>query len=121
MHELSIAQSIVEIVNEHVKTQGADRVDRITLRVGALSCVHKSALEFSFDLVTKETILSGAKLTFIDVPVTIYCPSCEEEVELPGIQRFRCPTCNTLSGDIRRGKELDIESIELRSSEKVRA
>lgn len=35
------------------------------------------------------------------------------EVELPGIQRFRCPHCDTPSGDIRQGRELEIESIEI--------
>ena len=115
MHELSIAQSIVEIVTEAVRDQSAERVESITLRVGALSCVHQQALEFSFELVAKDTPVAGAKLVFIDVPVAIYCPSCECEVELPGIQRFRCPTCDTPSGDIRRGKELDIETIEVSS------
>ena len=113
MHELSIANSLVEIATQHARDAGADRIDAVTLRIGALSCVHKSALEFSFELVTQDTMLAGAKLKIIDVPVSIYCPKCEIEVCLPGIQSFRCPTCDTPSADIRQGKELDIESIEI--------
>ncbi len=113
MHELSIANSLVELATEHATQAGADRITSITLRIGALSCVHKSALEFSFELVTQGTLLEGARLRIIDVPVTIFCVPCEQEVELPGIQSFRCPLCNTPSADIRQGKELDIDSIEI--------
>jgi hydrogenase nickel incorporation protein HypA/HybF len=113
MHELSIANSIVEIATEHASDAGAEKVKSITLRIGALSCVHKSALEFSFELVTRDTILDGAKLVIIEVPVTVFCSPCDQEVPLPGIQSFRCPICNTPSADIRQGKELDIDSIEI--------
>ena len=113
MHELSIANSIVEIATEHAVEAGATRINSITLRVGALSCVHKSALEFSFELVTKETILEGAILKVIDIPVSIFCDPCGREVMLPGIQSFRCPVCDTPSAAIRQGRELDIDSIEI--------
>jgi len=113
MHELSIANSIVEIATEYATDNGAIEISSITLRLGALSCVHKSALEFSFELMTKDTLLQGAELKFIDVPVSVFCQPCNREVELPGVQCFRCPVCDTPSGDIRRGKELDIETIEI--------
>ena len=113
MHELSIANSLVEIASEHARESGAESIQSITLRIGALSCVHKSALEFSFELVTKDTMLEGARLEFIDVPVSIYCEPCKREVQLPGIQRFRCPDCDTPSADIRQGKELDVETIQI--------
>ena len=113
MHELSIANSIVEIATDHARNHGADKIQAITLRVGALSCVHKSALEFSFELVTKETMLEGARLHFIDVPVAIFCENCSREVELTGIQCFHCPDCDTPSSDIRQGQELHIDTIEV--------
>jgi hydrogenase nickel incorporation protein HypA/HybF len=113
MHELSIANHLVEIVTELAENEGAQTITSVTLRIGALSCVHTRALEFSFELVTKDTPLEGAVLKIIEVPVTIFCPECNREVELAGIQRFRCPLCDTPSSDIRQGKELDIESIEV--------
>ena len=118
MHELSIANSLVEIATEYLAEERVENdessvVKSITLRIGALSCVHKSALDFSFELVTKDTPLEGAELKIIDVPVAIFCKSCEHEIDLPGIQRFRCPVCDTPSADIRRGKELDIDTIEI--------
>jgi Zn finger protein HypA/HybF involved in hydrogenase expression len=34
-------------------------------------------------------------------------------MELPGIQRLACPACGTPTGDIRAGRELDLETIEV--------
>ncbi len=119
MHELSIANSIVEIASEHATAAGAACINSITLRIGALSCIHKSALEFSFELVTKETILEGAVLEIIEVPVRIYCDPCGREVQLPGIQSFRCPICATPSAAIRQGRELDIDSIQFTEDKKT--
>jgi hydrogenase nickel incorporation protein HypA/HybF len=113
MHELSIANSLVEIATEHAISAGAEKIKTITLRIGALSCVHQDALEFSFELITKDTMLEGAILEIIHVPVSVFCIPCNQEIELPGIQSFRCPLCNTPSPDIRTGKELDVESIEI--------
>lgn len=113
MHELSIANSLVELALEHAKDSGNVRVQQINLRIGALSCVHRDALMFSFDLVTADTALTGAKLHITDLPVVIYCPKCEVLQELPGVQAFHCPECQTPSADIRQGQELEIESIEV--------
>jgi hydrogenase nickel incorporation protein HypA/HybF len=113
MHELSIATSIVEIAGEYARREGGGRVTGVTLRIGRLSCVHEDALRSSFDLVTEGTPLAGASLDVIEVPVRIWCAICKAEVELPGIQRFACPACGHLSGNIRAGRELDIESIQI--------
>lgn len=113
MHELSIAHSLVEVATEHARAHGAAGIRTIRLRIGQLSCVHRQALEFSFELVTEGTLLEGAQLEIEEVPVAIFCEPCGVVVELPDIQRFRCPRCETPSADIRQGRELDIESLEV--------
>ncbi len=111
MHELSIAESIVNIVTEQAVAANAARVTNVTLQIGALSSVHEDALRFSFDLIIADTLLSGAQLVIQRVPVSIHCENCQRDVELAGIQSFRCPFCDTPSADIRSGRELDILSI----------
>ena len=113
VHELSIASRVVELVGEEVRAAGGGRVAAVTLKIGALSCVHEDALRFSFNLVREGTPLAGAELRIVTVPVVIWCAACSREVTLPGIQKFACPECGTPSGDIRAGRELDLESIEL--------
>lgn len=113
MHELSIAMSIVEMVSEQVAEAGGGGVRRVTLRIGRLAGVHAESLRFSFDLIREGTPLAEAELVVIDVPVRIWCPACATEVDLRGVQSFACPFCGMRSGDIRAGRELEVESIEL--------
>ena len=117
MHELSIASRVVELAAEHCRAAAAARVAAVTLRIGRLACVHEDALRFSFDLVREGTPLAAAVLHVIEVPVTVWCPACGTERELPGIQHFACPACGTPTGDVRAGQELDLDSIELETAE----
>ena len=117
MHELSIASRVVELAAEHCRSAAAHRVAAVTVRIGRLTCVHEEALRFSFDLVREGTPLATAVLHVVDVPVTVWCRTCGTERTLPGIQHFACPACGTPTGDIRAGKELDLDSIELETAE----
>ena len=113
MHELSLANRLVEVAEETAREAGARRVTAVALKVGALSGVSVDALRFAFDIATADTLLAGSRLKTRAVPVTVYCPRCEREAELASVQRFRCPACGTLTGDVRSGRELEIETIEV--------
>jgi hydrogenase nickel incorporation protein HypA/HybF len=113
LHELSIVHGIIETVSESAEVAKAKQIVAVYLRVGALSGVVKGALLFSFDLATEGTPLAGARLVVEELPVVIFCKTCDRAVELPGMQSFRCPVCQTPSGDIRQGKELEVRSIEI--------
>ncbi len=113
VHELSIATSVLTTASDLALEHGASRVLSITLRIGRLTCVHEEALRYSFELIRAGTPSAEATLTIIPVPVRIWCPTCENEQDLSGIQHLACPMCGTRSGDIRAGRELDIESITL--------
>lgn len=113
MHELSLAYSLVETVTEALDEIGAGRVRTVRLTLGALVGVVPEALQFGYEVATLGTPLEGSKLLIREVPVVIHCPTCDRLVELPGVQRFRCPICETPSGDIRQGMEAQVESIEV--------
>jgi len=113
MHELSIANSLVELAAQSAKEAGATRVVEVRVRLGALSGVVRGALEFSYEIAAAGTMLAGSTLVVRELPVTIYCAACEEGRELPSIQRFCCPQCGAASGDVRQGRELEIESLEI--------
>ncbi len=112
MHELSIAQSLVEIAANAAQEANAKTVTTVTLRLGMLSGVVKDALLFSYDIVTEGTILKGSRLEIEEVPVVVYCPACEAESTLANIQQFRCAICGQPTAHIIRGKELEIISLE---------
>lgn len=113
MHELSIAYSIVEVVGEAAQAANAIRVDVVRIRLGALAGVAKGALLFSWDIATQATILAGAQLAIEELPVIVYCPTCQKNVTLPGTQNFRCPQCARLTAQIVQGRELEVKSLEL--------
>jgi hydrogenase nickel incorporation protein HypA/HybF len=113
MHELSIAYNLVEVASQSAVEAGAARVTAVHLRLGALSGVVRDALEFTYEIATADTLLAHSKLIVKELPVRVFCPACQAEVELASVQRFRCPKCDTPSGDIRQGRELEIESIEI--------
>jgi hydrogenase nickel incorporation protein HypA/HybF len=117
MHELSIVQSVVTTVTEWLADQPPRRVKTVTLRIGALSGVVEDALQFGYGLATDGTPLAGSALCVHRQPVVIFCQSCAEPKELEGVQSFRCPQCNSPSGDIRKGRELEIESLEIEDDE----
>jgi len=113
LHELSIVQGIIETVSESAEAASAKKITAVYLRVGALAGVVQDALLFSYDLATQDTLLAGSKLIVEELPVLIFCEVCGKDVELPGVQSFRCPICDTPSAIIEQGKELEIRSIEI--------
>ena len=112
MHELSIAHNLVEIAVRAAQEAQVKKIDAVNLRLGALSGVVKDALLFSYDIVVKNTILEGSRLMIEELPVVVYCPKCQSESALPGIQAFSCPRCGTPTAKIVQGKELEIVSLE---------
>ena len=123
MHELSIVTSVVEIVTESLAGLPAGlkdaRVKEVRLRVGALAAVIEDSLQFCYGIATDGTPLAGSKLVVNVQPVTVYCEACGVEGELETLQSFRCPRCGGPAGDVRAGRELEIEAIEIEDAQEV--
>jgi hydrogenase nickel incorporation protein HypA/HybF len=109
MHELSIAQSLVEIVSRHAAGR---RVERVELKVGHLRQVVPSALEFAFELLAGGTCIEGAQLVIEDIPARGRCRACgvgTTMLEFP----LRCAGCGGLDLDLLAGEELLVDALEL--------
>ncbi len=111
MHEVSIALAIVEQIDERAESLGG-RVHAVRVRIGALSGVVPSALEFAWDLATEGTASEGARLVIETVPLTIACERCGD-VAVDGPPIPVCPRCATPSSTILTGRELDIAAVEV--------
>lgn len=120
MHELSIAQSLVEVALDHLPPH-AGRVQALHLQLGPLAGVDSAALQFSYEIVVAATPLEGSQLVIHDVPVRVYCPTCQQEGEVRNMARLRCPTCDRLCPDLRTGKELYLSAIDLCELEETEA
>ena len=117
MHELSIATSIVEAVTESAAAYPGARVKEVRLRVGALASVVEDSLQFCWELATDGSPIAGAALVINKLPVVVHCDACGVDSKLDGVQSFRCPRCGEIAADLRQGRELEIESIELEEPE----
>ena len=113
MHELSIISSVVDTVTESLAAYPGARVKEVRLRVGALASVVEDSLQFCYGIATEGTALEGSKLVVKVLPVRMHCVPCGQDVELEGLQSFRCPRCDEPCSDLRQGRELEIESFEI--------
>jgi hydrogenase nickel incorporation protein HypA/HybF len=111
MHDLSIAQSLIELACDAAAREGADPVSKVIVRIGALSGVVKEALEFSFCIAAEGTACDGAKLEIEEVGVTIACPKCRATKPLRDLFDWRCPDCGTPTPEVIAGRELDLAAI----------
>ena len=113
MHELSIVSSIVDSVTETLRAYPGAKVKEVRLRVGALASVIEDSLQFCYGIATEGTPLQGSALIVKILPVRMHCDKCAQDVEIASLQSFRCPRCDEPLADMRQGRELEIDSIEI--------
>lgn len=111
MHELSIACSIVEMVEENLPSE-SPRVNKVRLKIGRLSGVVEEALRFSFDIAAENTRVADAILEIENVPIIVHCDKCDTDSELGNPPIFRCQACGESTANILQGKEMEIVSVE---------
>jgi hydrogenase nickel incorporation protein HypA/HybF len=108
MHELSIAQSIIDIAARHA---GGARVTAVHVRVGRLRQVVPDALAFAFELCAHGTVAEGAELELEEVAVLADCRACRARSEQDGLP-LACPRCGGLAMDVVAGEELVVDELE---------
>lgn len=118
MHELAVAQSLLEIVEQEAKPYEGARVVRIWLRIGRMSAVVPDALRFAFDAITRGGMAEGAALEIEEVPLSIRCHVCEE-VFTVGDPFLICPQCGAADVELVSGRELEIRSMEIEDGDKA--
>jgi hydrogenase nickel incorporation protein HypA/HybF len=111
LHELSIAESLLEIVVEEARANGLERIRKISLRIGEFAAVVPESLNFCFELVSRDTIASGAVLEIESIPVTARCDKCDLSFDVRD-QVFLCPRCGDPVFELISGRELSVSSIE---------
>jgi hydrogenase nickel incorporation protein HypA/HybF len=115
MHELSIAEAVVAIVERHA---GERTVRRVELRVGHLRQVVPSALEFAFELLADGTALEGAELVIEEVPARGRCRACGAETTMTWFP-LQCGECGGLDVELVTGEELLVDALEVDNDEDV--
>jgi hydrogenase nickel incorporation protein HypA/HybF len=111
LHELSIAESLLEIIVEEARVHKVERIKTIRLQIGEFAAVVPESLSFCFELVSRDTIASGAVLEIESVPIVARCDKCDFSFEVRD-QIFLCPKCDDPVFELVSGRELSVSSIE---------
>lgn len=112
MHEMSLAEGVLQLVEETAQREGAARVKTVVLEIGRLSSVEPEALRFCFEAVTRGSLADGAALDIIDLPGTGFCVACGKTVALEEIYGA-CPDCGSHQVQATAGTEMRVKEIEI--------
>ncbi len=112
MHELSITQSMFDLVMEQAKKNQARKVININLVIGEMTGVVEDSVRFYLEFLCKGTIVEGAVLKVKTIPAKARCSRCNIIFELPEYE-WTCPKCKQGGLEITGGTELFLESIEV--------
>ena len=112
MHEMSICEGILQVLELEAGRQGFQRVKGVWLEIAPLAGVEAEALRFCFDAVVRGTLAEHAQLAIIETPGQGVCLQCSQMV--PVRQRYDpCPLCGGYGVRITRGEELRIKELEV--------
>ena len=112
MHELSLVISVVKTILKLCEQNKWKHVLRVTLKVGHFRQIEPEIFAFAFSSATVGTILEGAEISIIEMPIVFKCHSCKKNSDTED-SRFICPNCGSTDVDIISGMEFVIESIEI--------
>lgn len=116
MHELSIANSVLEAVRTEVQRRPGARLVKVGLRVGELAGVDPEALSFSFQAITHGTEFEHATLEIEARPRRHRCPKCGVEFNVQDYNTA-CPDCGASRTECISGDELELAYLELEGLE----
>ena len=112
MHELSLAESIVDIIHRSVPEDELAEVRIVRMKVGALSGVVADSLDFCFTAISAQTPLAQARLEIEHIPFSVLCSACKKTF-VNDIGYVVCPECGGVETTVVSGRELQVTEIEL--------
>jgi hydrogenase nickel incorporation protein HypA/HybF len=107
MHELSIADAILQIALTHA---GDRPIESVEVKLGHLRQVVPDALAFAWTLVTEGTDAEGAELVIEQVPAAGVCRGCGAESEWDAFP-LACTACGGFDVRLVRGEELNVDAL----------
>jgi hydrogenase nickel incorporation protein HypA/HybF len=112
MHELTIATSLIDLASDYAARNGSARVTAMHVRLGVMCGVARS-LYFCFAPATRGTLCEGAKLHIEEIPLTIFCDTCDAVKSPISPANLRCPGCGRPSRKVLSGREMELAHIEI--------
>jgi hydrogenase nickel incorporation protein HypA/HybF len=112
MHELPVAESILEIAQRQARQADACRVTDLYLVIGQLSTFVDDSIQFYWDVLSQGTLAEGARLHFERIPAELVCLDCSTRFKMPD-NSFDCPQCGGSRVKVVAGDEFRLEAIDI--------
>ncbi len=118
MHEISIANGILDRALEAASEHDADRIDALTVEIGRATHVNPDQLVFCLESIVDSSLAAGATIETEAVEPVAACEcgwrGTPAELDLAAgfAPDVRCPDCGTRA-DLVCGKECRLTSIEI--------
>ncbi len=112
MHEMSLAEGILQIVEDAATAQHFVAVKRVRLEIGQLAAVERPSLRFAFDAIKLGTVAEAAALEIIDLPGSAWCMVCCAPVAIAA-RGEPCPQCGSHQLQVTGGDEMRVKDLEL--------
>lgn len=113
MHELSLCEGIVRIIEDQAVAQNFSRVDVVRVEIGRLSNVDPAALRFAFPSAARGGIAADARLEILDAPGAAWCLDCESTAEMSE-RGEPCPHCGSYRRLATAGEEMRVVDLDVR-------
>jgi len=112
MHEMSIAQNILEIVDEYMVREPASKLVEVVVEIGEMVAVVPESLHFCYDVLVEKSKYQDSKLILNVLPLQGSCRSCGFVFKIENYN-FNCPSCHSADLDVQGGQELRITHLEV--------
>lgn len=112
MHEMGIANSILEAVRSEMRRRPESRATKVGVRIGELAAIDAESLRFCFDALKQETDLDGLALEIELRPRRHRCARCGHEFTVREYD-FECPACHAFAPECLSGDELELAYVEV--------
>jgi len=110
MHELSIAQSILSIVEKAAPRDDHAVIKSVGLQIGELSGVELEALKFAMSIIKEDTILQNAELKIDIIKGEAECLECGKIFPM-NFFGVACPQCGAYRSKILTGREMKVVNL----------
>ena len=112
MHEMALAESVVQIVETQAAEAGSDKITAVWIEIGELSHVEPDAMSFCFEAIARGTRAEGARLEIIRAPGQAWCHKCAKQVHVKSLVEA-CPKCGGYQLQVTGGDDMRVKEMEV--------
>lgn len=112
MHEMSLAEGVIKICEDHAASQGFERVKTIFLEIGKLSHVEVESLRFCLEAVKRDSVAETATIQIDEIPGEGWCLNCSARVAVAALYE-ECPHCGSFQVQVTGGNEMRVKELEV--------